>query len=60
MRDFYDREHWEQLIGTIIDRLGIEGFFEAIAYVLHQRGPEHLILATALLRQMAQEAGDAD
>lgn len=61
MRDFYDREHWEQLIGTIIDRLGVDQFFEMIAYVLEQRGCANI---TAPLRhvahQLAGEADDAD
>jgi hypothetical protein len=33
----YDTEHWEELIVTIIGRLGVEGFFDTVAYVLRER-----------------------
>ena len=36
--DFYDRQHWEALIGTIIDRVGVEAFIEHATYALEQRG----------------------
>jgi len=34
----YGKEHWEQLIDTIIERVGVAGFLEAAAYVLEQKG----------------------
>ena len=34
----YDRTHWEELIGTIIDRIGIHRFIEAVSYVADERG----------------------
>jgi hypothetical protein len=34
----YDKQHWEQLINTIIERLGVESFIEHAAYVLEERG----------------------
>jgi hypothetical protein len=36
----YDRTHWEALIDTIIERIGIEAFFEMTAYVIDQRTPK--------------------
>jgi dissimilatory sulfite reductase (desulfoviridin) alpha/beta subunit len=33
----YDTTHWEELIATIIDRIGVERFAETVAYVLEQK-----------------------
>jgi hypothetical protein len=38
MMPAYDNAHWEALIGTIIERIGVERFIEMTAYVLDQRG----------------------
>ena len=53
MPEFYDNKHWEELLGTIIDRLGVEKFAEMISYVLEQKGYERLGVACELLRRMA-------
>jgi hypothetical protein len=34
----YDREHWEALIGTIIERVGLQQFLEILDYVLERYG----------------------
>lgn len=34
----HDNKHWEELIGTIIDRIGIHRFVEMAAYVADQKG----------------------
>ena len=34
----YDKTHWEELIGVIIDRIGVDRFIEAVAYVTDQKG----------------------
>jgi hypothetical protein len=34
----YDKNHWEELISTIIDRIGMDRFIETIAYVADQKG----------------------
>jgi dissimilatory sulfite reductase (desulfoviridin) alpha/beta subunit len=34
----YDNKHWEELIGVIIERIGVERFIEMTAYVLEQHG----------------------
>ena len=34
----YDAKHWEELIGTIIERIGMDRFVEAVAYVADQKG----------------------
>ena len=64
MQDFYDKTHWEVLLGAIIDRLGVEKFAETVGYVLEQKGHERLGVACELLRRMASlkaepEAEDA-
>ena len=38
MIDEYTSIHWEELIGTIIERIGAERFVEMAAYVLEERG----------------------
>jgi dissimilatory sulfite reductase (desulfoviridin) alpha/beta subunit len=57
----YDSRHWEQLIGTIIDRIGVERFFDMVRYVLEQRGerPETFARLSAIIeRQPMNEAAD--
>jgi dissimilatory sulfite reductase (desulfoviridin) alpha/beta subunit len=34
----HDTKHWEELIGEIIDRLGIDRFVEMVAYVTDEKG----------------------
>jgi hypothetical protein len=34
----YDNKHWEELIGTIIERIGMARFLEMSAYVADQKG----------------------
>jgi dissimilatory sulfite reductase (desulfoviridin) alpha/beta subunit len=53
MPDFYDNKHWEELIGVIIDRIGVDKFAENVAYVLEQKGYARLGVACELLRRMA-------
>jgi hypothetical protein len=48
-----DRTHWEELIGSIIDAVGVERFAEVVSYVLEQKGYERLGVACELLRRMA-------
>jgi hypothetical protein len=38
----YDKTHWEQLIGVIIERIGPELFVEMSAYALQQAGYKRL------------------
>ena len=48
-------EHWEALISTIVDRIGVEGFLEMCTYVLQeQHGCAWVALAAS--RQTAEEA----
>jgi hypothetical protein len=57
----YDTRHWEELIGVIIDRLGMDRFVEMAAYVADQKGykqvAEHIgrleVLAAAEQRTVA-------
>jgi hypothetical protein len=39
--DIYDEKHWEVLVGTIIDRIGVEAFLDTTAYVLRQKQEQH-------------------
>jgi hypothetical protein len=39
----YDREHWEQLLATVIERVGIERFLDHVVYALERQG--HDVLA---------------
>jgi hypothetical protein len=60
-----DNKHWEDLIGVIIDHLGVERFSEMLGYVFEQKGYERLGVACELLRRMAAfkaepEATDAN
>ena len=49
-----DRKHWEELVGNIVDAIGVERFTELVAYVLiEQRGYERLSVACELLHRMA-------
>ena len=34
----YDVKHWEGLVDTIIDRIGVERFIDIVVYVLEERG----------------------
>lgn len=38
LEDMYDKTHWEDLIGVIIDRIGVDRFIETAAYVADQKG----------------------
>lgn len=38
----HDNKHWEELIGTVIDRIGIHRFVEMAAYVADQRGYQQI------------------
>jgi dissimilatory sulfite reductase (desulfoviridin) alpha/beta subunit len=54
----YDAQHWEQLIGTIIDRIGVERFFDMVKYVLEERGECSAAFArlSTIKRQMSEAA----
>ena len=38
LETIYGKAHWEELIGVIIDRIGVDRFIEAVAYVADQKG----------------------
>jgi hypothetical protein len=38
----YDNKHWEELIGTIIDRIGMARFVEMVAYVADEKGHKQI------------------
>ena len=58
----YNKAHWEALIGTIIERIGMSQFIEMVAYVADEKGyrqvAEHIgrleILAASEQRQTVQ------
>jgi dissimilatory sulfite reductase (desulfoviridin) alpha/beta subunit len=49
----YDNKHWEELIATIIDRLGVERFLEMVAYVLEQQGHTQIAEKLGRLEHLA-------
>ena len=49
----YDRTHWEELIGTIIDRIGMARFVEAVAYVADEKGHRQVAAHIGRLEHLA-------
>ncbi len=49
----YDTKHWEELIGEIIDRLGMARFIEMVAYVADERGHKRVAEHVGRLEHLA-------
>lgn len=53
---FYDDKHWEQLIETIVERIGVERFLDTSAYVLARRSDTDSIAEAVERLAMAAKA----
>jgi hypothetical protein len=51
--DIYNKAHWEELIGVIMDRIGVDKFVEAVAYVADQKGFKQLAESIGRLEHLA-------
>jgi hypothetical protein len=52
----YDRQHWEQLMETVIKRVGVSQFFDHVVYALEQAGHDQLAYDLKKLAQRWEAA----